>query len=50
MIPHCLLKDRQGTLANLVLLERAELSLVELGFWDVHVLTATKISMSEYAM
>ena len=39
MIPDSLLEDRQRALADLVLLEGTELSLVKLGFWDVHVLT-----------
>ena len=40
MIPDRLLENRQGALADLVLLKRTELSLVELGLGNVYVLTA----------
>ena len=40
MIPNRLLQDGQGTLADLVLLERTELRLVKLGLGNVYVLTA----------
>ena len=39
MIPDRLLENRQGALADLVLLKRTELSLVELGLGNVYVLT-----------
>lgn len=42
MVPDCLLQDRQRSLANLVLLQSTQLSLIELGFWDVNVLTVDK--------
>ena len=48
MIPNRLLQDGQGALADLVLFERTELSLVELRFWDVHVLTASNTSVSNH--
>ena len=41
MIPDGLLEDGQGALADLVLLERTELSLVQLRLWDVNVLTVS---------
>ena len=44
MIPDRLLENRQGALADLVLLKRTELSLVELGLGDVDVLTKNIIS------
>ena len=48
MIPHGLLEDGERALADLVLFERTELSLVELRFWDVHVLTASNTSVSNH--
>ena len=39
MIPDGLLQDRQGALTDLVLLERTQLSLVELRLGDMNVLT-----------
>ena len=42
MIPNRLLQDGQGALADLVLLEGAQLCLIELGLWNVNVLTGTE--------
>jgi len=41
MISNRLLEDGQWSLADLVFLERSQLSLIQLGFWDVYVLTGT---------
>lgn len=39
MVSNRLLEDGQGSLADLVLLECSQLSLIQLRFWDMHVLT-----------
>lgn len=41
MVSDRLLEDGQRPLADLVLLERSQLSLIQLRFWDMHVLTRT---------
>ena len=46
VIPDGLLEDGQGALADLVLLERTQLSLVELGLGNVYVLTVCSKSAS----
>lgn len=39
MVPHGLLQDGEWALADFVFLELAQLGLIQLRFWDMHVLT-----------
>lgn len=47
MVPHGLLQHRERALADLVFFERAELALIQLGFWDMNILTAVKMMVSQ---
>jgi hypothetical protein len=47
VVAHGLLEHGERALADLVLLERAQLALVELRFGDVHVLAAYASAMRE---
>lgn len=39
MVPHGLLQDGEWALADFVFLKLAQLGLIQLRFWDMHVLT-----------
>ena len=50
MVPHGLLQHRERSLADLVFFKRAKLALIQLGFWDMNVLTAAQMMVSQASM